>query len=63
MITHLFIGKNPKYDWYQRSFASMAYKFFNKKSSVKNKNISNKELTEEQHRPITLIFHRQYLGC
>ena len=41
----------------------MAYKFFNKKSSVKNKNISNKELTEEQHRPIALIFHRQYLGC
>ena len=33
-----------------------------KKSSVKNKNISNKELAEEQHRPITPIFHRQYLG-
>ena len=26
------IAKNPKYDGYQRGFASMVYKFFNKKS-------------------------------
>ena len=25
-------AKNPKYDGYQRGFASMIYKFFNKKS-------------------------------
>ena len=37
--------------------------FLIKKSSVKNKIISNKELAEEQHKPIALIFHRQYLGC
>ena len=26
------IAKNPKYDGYQRGFASMVYKFFDKKS-------------------------------
>ena len=26
------IAKNPKYDGYQRGFASMVYKFFNKKN-------------------------------
>ena len=28
----LNIAKNPKYDGYQRVFASMVYKFFDKKS-------------------------------
>ena len=40
------IAKNPKYDGYQRGLASMAYKFFDKKTlgrAVKNANISNKE--------------------
>ena len=40
------IAKNPKYDGYQRELASMAYKFFDKKTlgrAVKNANISNKE--------------------
>ena len=49
------IAKNPKYDGYQRGLASMAYKYFNKKTSgsgIKNKNISNKELAEELHKPI-----------
>ena len=44
------IAKNPKYDWYERGLATMAYKCFVKKISsgtVKNKNISNKELIEE----------------
>ena len=27
------IAKNPKYDGYQRGFASMVYKFFDKKSA------------------------------
>ena len=27
------IGKNPKYDGYQKGLASMVYKFFNKKST------------------------------
>ena len=44
------MGKNPKYDGYKRGIASMVYKFFDKNNSgdtVKNENISNKELTEE----------------
>ena len=43
------IAKNPKYDGYQRGLASMVYKFFDKKASggtVKNENISNKQLSE-----------------
>ena len=49
------IAKNPKYDGYQRGLASMAYKFFDKKasgSSIKNENISKKELAEELHNAI-----------
>ena len=49
------IAKNPKYDGYQRGLASMVYKSFDKKTSgsgIKNKNISNKELAEELHKPI-----------
>ena len=35
------IGKNPKYDGYQRGLASMVYKFFDKKSaSLTNKSVS-----------------------
>ena len=43
------VAKNPKYDGYQRKLASMVYKFFDKKSSgssIKNENISSKELAE-----------------
>ena len=51
----------------------MIYKFFDKKklsATVKNEIISNKELTEELHKPIirklekksTITFYRQYLG-
>ena len=50
------IAKNPKYDGYQRGLVSMVYKFFDKKLLVvvsKIKNISNKEFTEELHKPIT----------
>ena len=49
------IAKNPKYDGYQWGLASMIYKFLEKKtsgSSIKNENISNKELAEELHKPI-----------
>ena len=38
------IAKNPKYEGYQRSLASMIYKFFDKKASVsgiKHENISS----------------------
>ena len=69
------IAKNPKYDGYQGQLASMVCKSFDKKTSgsrIKNGIISNKELTEELHKPIirklkkkksTLNFYRQYLGC
>ena len=49
------IAKNPKYVGYQRGLALQVYKYFDKKTggTVKNKNISNKELAEELHKPIT----------
>ena len=56
------IVKNPKYGRYQRGLASMVYKFFDKKtssSSSKNKNISNKELAEESHKPIIRKFKKR----
>ena len=39
------IAKNPKYDGYQRGLVSVAYKFFDKKTSagtVKNEIVFNK---------------------
>ena len=42
------IAKNPKYDGYQRGF-----------SSVKNEDISNKELSEELHKPIIRKFEKR----
>ena len=49
------IAKNPKYDGYQRSLASMVYKFLDKNSfgiGVKDENMSNKELAEKLYKPI-----------
>ena len=47
------IAKNPKYDGYQRSLASIIYKFFSDEktsgSAVKNENVSNQESVEELH--------------
>ena len=69
------IAKNPKYDGYLMGLASMAYKVFAKKASgkaMKNEIMSNKELSEELHKPIIKkfqkrkvhsFFYRQYLGC
>ena len=45
------IAKNPKCDGYQRGLGSMLYKVFDKRSSgggIKNKNMSNQQLTEEK---------------
>ena len=56
------IAKNPKFDGYQRGIASMAYKFFDNKTSGetgKNENISNKELGEEIHKPIIRKFKKK----
>ena len=49
------IAKNPK-------LASMVYKYFDKKASggtVKNENISNKELVKELHKPIIRKFNKR----
>ena len=56
------VAKNPNYDGYQRGLASMAYKFFDKGTSggtVKNENISYKELAEELHKPIIKKFKKR----
>ena len=59
------IGKNLKYDGYQRGFASMAYKFFDKKSiSLADKStivrgvamLQNDQLAEKLHKPIIKNF-------
>ena len=47
------IANIPKYEEYQKSLALLVYIFFDKKTSdgtVKNENISNKELAEELHK-------------
>ena len=49
------IAKNPKYDGYQREFASMVYKFFDKKSKgngVKIELKRSEQLAEELQKPI-----------
>ena len=59
------IAKNLKYDGYQRGLASMVLKRFDKKSTlladksascgtIKSENISNKEISEELHKPIII---------
>ena len=56
------IATNPKYDGYQHTLASMFYTFFEKKppdGTVKNENISNKELAEELHKPIIRKFNKR----
>ena len=51
------IAKNPKHDGYQMGFASMVYKFLDKKSASSGVNMhANNErpldLAEELHKPI-----------
>ena len=56
------ITKNRKHNEYQRGLASVAYKFFDKKtpgSGIKNENILNKELAEELHKPIIRKFNKR----
>ena len=56
------IAKNPKYDGYQRSLASVVYKCFDKKTSgsgIKNENMSDKQLAEEWLKPIITKFKKR----
>ena len=54
------LAKDPKYHGYKRVIASLVYKSFDKRTSgsgIKNENTSNKELTEELHKPIIRNFN------
>ena len=54
------IAEDPKCDDYQHGLASMVYKFFDKKLCVSGvKNIPNKELVEELHKPIIRNFNKE----
>ena len=46
------IASDPNYDGYQRGLASMAYKFFEKKSSASGITEPNYQLAGERHKPI-----------
>ena len=58
------IAKNPKYDGYQRGFASMVYKLFDKKTkgsgtTLANKSIpQNEQLAKALHKPIIRKFKK-----
>ena len=62
------IANDPKYDGYQRGLASMAYKFFDKKSASVNKykgsgitNEPNYQLANELHKPVFKRFKKENL--
>ena len=49
------IASDPKHDGYQRGFANMVYKFFDKNSKgagIKNEIKENQQLANELHKPI-----------
>ena len=49
-------ASNPKHNGYERSFASMFNKFFDKKTSsaaIKNEIKKNPQLANEFHKPVT----------
>ena len=58
------IGRNPKFDGYQRTLAGMIYKFFYKKTgsgaiATSKAGVSvNEELAEELHKPVIEKFKR-----
>ena len=60
------IASDPKYDGCQRGLASMAYRFFDKKSALPNKssgsgiaNEPNYQLANELHKPIIRTFKKR----
>ena len=56
----LNIAKSPKYDGYQRGFASMIFVLIKKSGrGIENENISNKQLAEELHKPIIRKFNKR----
>ena len=64
VIRNLILLKIKKNDGYQQGLASMVYKYFDKKTSVsgiQSENISNKQLSEELHKPIITKFEKKKL--
>ena len=62
VIRNLILLKIKKNDGYQQGLASMVYKYFDKKTSVsgiQSENISNKQLSEELHKPIIRKFEKR----
>ena len=58
------IAKNPNYDGNQRGPSLMVYKFFDKKLLVvllKNKSVSNQEISEELQKPTIRKFKKRKL--
>ena len=56
------IAGNLNYDGYQRGLASMAYKFFDKKSKgdcIKNEVKQNQQLANELHKPVISKFKKR----
>ena len=53
----LKIAIDPKVNGYQRSLATMIYKFFNKR--MRGSGLENKQLAEELHKPIIKHFKRK----
>ena len=64
------IAKNPKYDWYQRSLASLLYNIFDKKTlngAVKSEimpdqrpsDLAVRQLVKELHKPIIRKFWKR----
>ena len=56
------IANSPKYDGYQRGFASMVFKFFDKKSKgsgIKNEIKENQQLANELYKPIIRKFRKK----
>ena len=53
------ITSNPKYDGYQRGFASAVYKFFDKKSKGNGINEPNYQLANELHKPTIRKFKKR----
>ena len=58
------IAKNTKYDGYQRSIASMVYKFFDRKTSgsaVNNEIKQNQQLADELQKLIIKKFKTEFI--
>ena len=53
------IAVNPKYDGYQRGFASMVYEVFNKKTGLGTKANVNEVLAQELHKLVITKFKRK----